>query len=77
MKVPEKSHQLWRDIVTGSKVFDLKSLAVKMVLGSLILSVREHPSPENIAAGVDQLHEVFTKNEHSPSIQDDMKTIFG
>jgi len=77
MQVPDKSHELWRAIVTGAKVFELKSLAAKMVLGSLTHSVRENPTPENIKAGIDQLHEVFAKNAHTPSVQEDLKTIFG
>jgi hypothetical protein len=77
MNVPEKSHQLWRDIVTGAKAFELKSLAAKMVLGSLTHSVRENPTPENIEACIGQLHEVFAQNAHAPSVQDDLKTIFG
>ncbi len=77
MDVPEKTHKGWEDIVTGRKAYVLKSLAVKMVLGSLTLSVRGDSSPGNIAACIDQLHDVFAKNAHTPSVQEDLKTIFG
>ncbi|OGR39255.1 MAG: hypothetical protein A2051_08025 [Desulfovibrionales bacterium GWA2_65_9] len=77
MNLPEKTHQGWHDLVTGRKVSALKSLAVRMLLGRLTLSVQEDSSPENIAASIDQLYEVFAKNAHTPSIQEDLKTIFG
>ncbi len=77
MNMPEKTHTGWHDLVTGSKAPALKSLAVSMLLARLTLSVQEDSSPENIAASIDQLYEVFAQNAHTPSIQEDLKTIFG
>jgi len=77
MDLPEKTHQGWSDIVTGRKVYALKSLAAKMVLDRLTRSVQEDPSAENIAACIDHLYDVFAANAHTPSVQEDLKTIFG
>lgn len=77
MDVPSKSNQAWKDIVTGKKTFQLKFLAAKILLGRLTRSVKEDPSPENINASVDQIYAIFANNVNMPSVQDDLKTIFG
>jgi len=77
MSLPAKSRKEWRDLVTGKKTVTLKFLAFKIVLGRLTRSTNENPSPDNIAACIDQLYDVFAKNEHMPSVQEDIKTIFG
>jgi hypothetical protein len=38
---------------------------------------QEDPSPDNINASVDQLYAIFANNVNMPSVQDDLKTIFG
>lgn len=76
MGVPPKKDPRWTDIVTGKKTYTLKFLAAKILLGRLVRSVKDDSSPGNISAAVDQLHAIFTKNAESPSVKDDLKTIF-
>lgn len=77
MSLPAKSRKEWQDIVTGKKTYTLKFLAAKILLGRLTRSAGEDSSPGNVQKCVDQLYEVFAKNEHIPTVQEDLKTIFG
>ena len=77
MAIPSKSNKGWADIVSGKTKHQLKFLAAKVLLGRLVHAVQENPTAGNISAGVDQLHELYSKNAHMPSVQEDMKTIFG
>ncbi|EFL52250.1 hypothetical protein DesfrDRAFT_1070 [Solidesulfovibrio fructosivorans JJ]] len=77
MEVPSKSNKTWHDIVTGKKVFQLKFLAAKILLGRLTRSAKDDPSPGNINTCIDQLYDIFVNNKNMPSVQDDLKTIFG
>jgi hypothetical protein len=77
MDVPAKTKPQWSDIVTGKKTFELKFLAAKIMLGRLVRTIGAAPTPTNVREGVDQLHALFDKNSASPSVQLDLKTIFG
>ena len=77
MDVPSKSNKAWQDIVTGKKTFQLKFLAAKILLGRLTRIVKDDPSPSTISNSVDQLYAIFSNNMNMPSVQDDLKTIFG
>jgi hypothetical protein len=55
----------------------LKFLAAKILLGRLTRAVKDNPSPDNIKTSIDQLHDIFAQNAHIPSVQNDLKTIFG
>ncbi len=77
MDVPLKNHKTWVDVVTGKKTYDLKFLAAKILLGRVVRSVKENPSPDNISAAIDQLRNVYVKNVHIGTVQEDLKTIFG
>ncbi len=77
MSIPGKDKAQWADIVTGKKTYDLKFLAAKILLGRVVRSVSADPKPQNVRGAVDQLHALYEKNAASPSVQADMKTIFG
>lgn len=77
MNVPPKTQKQWSDIVTGRKTYELKFLAAKILLGRVVRSLGSSPAPEAVKDAVEQLHAIYTKNESSPSVQDDLKTIFG
>jgi len=77
MDVPAKSHSRWNDIVTGQKTFELKFLAAKIMLGRVVRTISTDPTPENINGAVAQLHSLYERNAASPSVQQDLKTIFG
>ncbi|EKO37616.1 MAG: hypothetical protein B193_3711 [Solidesulfovibrio magneticus str. Maddingley MBC34] len=77
MDVPSKSNKAWQDIVTGKRTFQLKFLAAKILLGRLTRTVKEDPSPNTISNSVDQIYALFSSNLNMPSVQEDLKTIFG
>lgn len=77
MDVPAKNKPQWADIVTGKKAHDLKFLAAKILLGRLVRTISANPTPTSVREGVDQLHALYEKNSSAPSVQLDLKTIFG
>jgi len=77
VNLPNKSNHVWQDIVTGKKTYKLKFLAAKILLSRLTRSAKDDQSTENINACVDQLYAIFANNVQIPSVQDDLKTIFG
>jgi hypothetical protein len=77
MDIPNKTNRTWHDIITGKKTFQLKFLATKILLGRLVRAAKEDPSPANISDCIDELYAIFANNIKMPSVQDDIKTIFG
>lgn len=77
MNVPPKNNPRWNDVVSGKKTYNLKFLAAKILLGRVVRTVSADPSAANIRDAVEQLHTIYVKNEAIPSVQDDLKTIFG
>ncbi|MBU0961244.1 MAG: hypothetical protein KKD01_01865 [Proteobacteria bacterium] len=77
MNVPPKTNPQWANIVTGKKTYTLKFLAAKIFLSRMVRTVSADPTPAKVQEGVDQLHVLFEKNSTSPTVQDDLKTIFG
>ncbi len=77
MDVPSKTHKAWTEVVTGKKACQLKFLAAKILLGRVVRSVKENPSPDNISSAVEQLRNIYEKNVDMATVQDDLKTIFG
>jgi len=77
MDVPSMSRPQWSDLVTGKKTYQLKFLAAKILLGRLVHSAKDDPSPSNIKSCIEQVYNVYSKNVGSPSAQEDLTTIFG
>lgn len=77
MNVPPKNNPRWQELVTGKKVFTLKFLAAKIFLGRTVRTVSAAPTPDNIRVAIDQIYDMFLKNEATSSVQEDLKTIFG
>lgn len=77
MDVPNKTSHVWEDLVTGKKVCSLKFLAAKILLGRLTRSVVADSSPENVRTCAAQVHAIYANNVNMPSVQDDLKIIFG
>ncbi|GAB1410291.1 hypothetical protein MASR1M90_14450 [Desulfovibrionales bacterium] len=77
MNVPSKTQKQWTDIVTGRTTYELKFLAAQILLGRLIQNLGENPSAQAVKDAIDQLHFIYDKNQSSPSVQADLKTIFG
>ncbi len=77
MAVPPKTKPQWAEIVTGKKTYELKFLAAKIFLGRIVPKVSANPTPANVSDAVGQLHALFEKNSAAPTVQSDLKTIFG
>ncbi len=77
MLIPSEDHKAWREIITGSVKYDFECLAVKITLGRLNLTMMTDPSPAKLQSCASQLREVFVRNQQLPSIQNDLKQIFG
>ncbi len=77
MDVPGKTSKVWEDLVTGKRVYALKFLAAKILLGRLTRAVADDPSPENVKTCAAQVHAIFANNMNMPSVQDDLKSICG
>jgi len=76
MDVPNMSKKGWADIVTGKKTCPLNFFAAKILMGRLLASVHDNPTPSNINACIDQIHNLYAKNIGSPSVQEDLQEIF-
>lgn len=77
MKIPPQSAPQWVDIVTGKRIYNLNFLAAKILLGRLVMTVKDNPSQENIEDAVELLHQLYTYNCKTPTVSQDIKTIFG
>ncbi len=77
MNVPPISHPTWRHIVTGEATYSFEFLATKFLLGYLSLQVNRDPSPLTIQKCAQELHDIFARNLDLPSVQRDLKLIFG
>jgi len=77
MVIPSRNNKEWIGILTGERSYQFKFFAARILLIRLIRSIKEEPSPENVNACVDQLYAIFANNVDMPSVQEDLKTIFG
>ena len=73
MDVPSMNHHIWADIVTGKTGVAFEFLAVRVMLGRMLPAVRSDPStaPKHAA----ELHEMFARNAHLPSLQRDLAKV--
>lgn len=77
MHIPDKTHPKWLSLVTGETRYDIKFIAAKIMLGSIIHSIKEDPAPENIKSSIDKVYNLFLQNNDNPVAQDDIRTLFG
>jgi hypothetical protein len=75
MEIPPQGHQIWDDIVRGTRTFEFESLAVQILQGALFRSVAKDSSPENITICAKALRDLFAKNAKLPSVQKDLEKI--
>ena len=73
MAVPPRTHEIWKQIVSGQKNFEFDSLAVKFFLGHVRIEVSRNPASVSQLAG--QLHELFIANEALPSVRKDLSKL--
>jgi hypothetical protein len=77
MTIPARTDDVWKDLLLRKKSFDFEFLALKMLLGRLIMDIEKDPSSANIEKCVFQLHDLLEKNEHLPSANRDIQKISG
>ena len=72
--IPPKTDKIWRILILGEKIYDLKSLPTKMLLMRIRLLARDQTS-EKMTEAISIAHDFFSKNHLV--LQDDINTIFG
>ncbi len=77
MDVPPVSDRAWSDIVSGKVKYQFDFLAIKLILGWLTAEVKNNPSPKTIQRCAEELRNVFVQNADLPSVQRDLRRIFG
>lgn len=75
MTIPLASDVIWKDLLLKRKQFDFEFLALKMLLGRLIMSVEHDPSDANVEKCVAQLYDLMDKNQHLPSAMNDIQKL--
>ena len=77
MDIANSSNPKWTDIVTGKLTYQFKFLGAKILLGHLLITTKNDSSPETIKKCATDLRELFHRNTKLPSVQEDLKKIFG
>ncbi len=77
MDVPAVQNPVWNDIVSGKVKYQLDFLAAKIMLGRLMLKVRNDASLENLAKCAQEHHNLYYQNRDLPCVQRDLQRIFG
>jgi hypothetical protein len=77
MTIPLSSDSVWKDLLLKRKSFDFDFLALKMLLGRLIMDVEQDPSQDNLEKCAAQLYDLMAKNENLPSAKRDIQRILG
>ncbi len=73
MDVPSAEGLVWHDIVTGKVKYPLEFLAAKIMLGHLLLKVKNDSSQSMIARCSHQLYSLYAQNADLPCVQRDLK----
>jgi hypothetical protein len=72
--VPLPGDPRWKKFVTGE--VQPEFLGAKVMLGRLSASYRQAPNPATMAACCTELHGLYSKLAHLPTIQAEIATIF-
>lgn len=72
--LPSATDPRWRDIVTGKTTRPWKMLALKILMTRIVQTMQDNPSPETIAANIEELHAFFVKNRQAA--RDDLASLF-
>ncbi|MBI5303929.1 MAG: hypothetical protein HY868_17465 [Chloroflexi bacterium] len=77
MDVPSVQNSVWNDIVSGKVKYQLDFLAAKIMLGRLMLRVKNDSSHNMIEKCGQELHNLYAQNADLPCVQRDLTKIFG
>ena len=72
--IPPLTDPVWRALVSGTQPVPFESLSVRVLLTSIRRRSRD---PDTAAKCALELRELFVKNAHFPSIQNDLKKLIG
>jgi hypothetical protein len=75
MTIPLATDGIWKEMLRKQKQFDFEFLALKMLLGRLIMDVERDPSDANVEKCAVQLHDLLAKNQHLPSAMNDIQKL--
>jgi len=69
--------QVWSDIVSGKVRYEFEFLALKILLGRLMLDVERDPAPATVQRCAEEIRALLMKNANLPSAKRDLQKIFG
>ena len=72
--IPPKTDKIWKLLILGEQIYDLKSLPTKMLVMRIRLLARDQTS-EMMNEAISIAYDFFSKNQLV--LQEDIKTIFG
>lgn len=68
---------IWSDIVAGKVTVDFEFLAARILRSTLVRSFAKDPSSARLRKCAGDLRELFMQNADLPSVQRDLKKLFG
>ncbi len=77
MLIPPADDIVWKDLLLKKKSYEFEFLALKMLLGRLIMDIEHDPSPENLTKCAEQLHGLLAQNANLPTAKRDLQKIAG
>jgi|PlaIllAssembly_1097288.scaffolds.fasta_scaffold3610273_1 hypothetical protein len=75
MAIPQASHRIWSDLVTGRRVVALEFLAAKLLIARLRLVMQMEREPATLARCALELHRLYAENCGLPSARRDLETL--
>jgi hypothetical protein len=76
MEIPDRTSPIWKNVLNNNASYDLEFLAYKMLLGRLALLYKNNPTEKVYNQCVDEACTFFSKTQHMPIAQADLKKIF-
>jgi hypothetical protein len=77
MNVPDVSHPIWREIVTGRSPRTFEHLALQLFLGKARILLAQNNADRIVEQLVSEIHALFQQNASHPKIQRDVAKILG
>lgn len=68
---------IWRDLIAGKVTIDFEFLAAKILQSTLTRTFAKDPSAEKLEKCARDLRQLFIQNADLPSVQRDLKKVFG
>jgi len=75
MNIPEARDSIWFDVITGKKEIAFSFLAIKILLSSLRISVKNDSSPGNVERCSNEFRQMLIKNQQLPKVISDIEQI--